>query len=166
MDYPWAWPSPRSYLSQGFFRGGVGTSRVRLLPTGTGDMALKPPFSYPYYCFGVPGSEASLSVPWPLIVLSPPQSSLPEGIGGWQYRRLNLATPTPDDTHTWRRPKRSTLTFLLRAPLGGSCHMFDFDFDFGQRPRTGRYTCIPTSSCKLRRKLASMLKLSTKGTRH
>jgi len=40
---PWAWPSPGSYLSQGSSRGGVGTSRVRLLPTGTRNMALKPP---------------------------------------------------------------------------------------------------------------------------
>ena len=32
---PWAWPSHGSYLSRGSPRGGVGTSRVRLLPTGT-----------------------------------------------------------------------------------------------------------------------------------
>jgi len=30
-----------------------------------------------------------------------------------------LATPTPSDAYTWRRPKRSTLTFLLGAPLVG-----------------------------------------------
>jgi len=55
---PWAWPSPGSYLSQGFSRGGVGTSRVRLLPTRTGDMAFKPPFSFPYYCSEVPGPRS------------------------------------------------------------------------------------------------------------
>jgi len=39
------------------------TSRVRLLPTGTGNMALKPPFSSLYYCSEVPGPEASSPVP-------------------------------------------------------------------------------------------------------
>ena len=32
------------------------------------------------------------------------------------WRRLHLAMPTPGDAYTWRRPKRSTLTFLLGAP--------------------------------------------------
>ena len=120
-DTPGRAPSPGSYLSQGFSRDGVGTSRVRLLPTGTGDMALKPPFFFPHYCFGVPGPEVSSSVPWPLIVSSPPRSSLPVGIGGWQYRRLNLATPTPGDAHTWQRlhlatPKAVNSDFPLWSP--------------------------------------------------
>ena len=38
-------PSLGSYLSQGRLRGGRGTSRVRLLCTGTISMAFKPPFS-------------------------------------------------------------------------------------------------------------------------
>jgi len=46
MVHPCAWPSPGSYLSQGFSRGGVGTSRVRLPPTGTGTMALKSPIDF------------------------------------------------------------------------------------------------------------------------
>jgi len=121
---PLAWPSPGSYLSQGFPRGGVGTSRVRLPPTGTRTMALKPPFSSLHYYSEVPGPEASLSVPWPLVVSPPPRSFLPAGIGGdtvdvstWRClilttpqpgevstrRRLNLATPYPGDASTWRR---------------------------------------------------------------
>jgi len=60
----------------------MSTSRVGLLPTGTGNMALKPPFSSLYYCSEVSGLEASSPVPWPLIVPPPPRSSLPVGIGG------------------------------------------------------------------------------------
>jgi len=75
-------------------KGGVGTSRVRLPPTGTRTMALKPPFSSLYYC---------PEVLRPLAVLSPPRSFLPMGIGGWHRRRLNLATPHPGDAYTWRR---------------------------------------------------------------
>jgi len=60
---PWAWPSPGSYLSHGLSKGGVGTSRVRLPPTGTGTTALEPPFSSLYYCSEVPGPEASSPVP-------------------------------------------------------------------------------------------------------
>ena len=103
---PGAWPSPGLYLSQGLFRGGVGTSRVRLLPTGTGNMALKPPFSSLDYCSKVSGPEASSPVPWPLIVSSPPQFSLPVGIGGWQHRRLNMATPKAvnSDFPPWSPP--------------------------------------------------------------
>ena len=53
--------------------GGVGTSRVRLPPTGTRAMALKPPFSSLYYYPEVPR----------LFAVSPPQRSfLPMGIGG------------------------------------------------------------------------------------
>jgi len=109
----------------------MSTSRVRLLPTGTGNMALKQHFSSLYYCSEVPGSEASSPIPWPLIVPPPPRSSLPVGIEGWHnrdrsallgqrvtplswemlkpgdahtWRRPHLATPTPGDAHTWRRP--------------------------------------------------------------
>ena len=60
----------------------MSTSRVRLLPTGTGNMALKPLFSSHYYYSEVPGPEAFTPVPWPLIVPPPPRSSLPLGIGG------------------------------------------------------------------------------------
>jgi len=67
----------------------MSTSRVRLLPTGTGKMALKPPFSSLYYCSDVPGPEASSPVPWPLIMPPPPQSSLPVGIGGWHHQGRN-----------------------------------------------------------------------------
>jgi len=54
-------------------RGGVGTSQVRLLLTGTRTMALKPPFSSLNYC-----SE----VLRPLVASPPPRSFLPMGIGG------------------------------------------------------------------------------------
>jgi len=66
----------------GVSRGGVGTSRVRLPPTGTRTMALKPPLSSLHYCSKVLGSEASSPVPWPLMVSPPPRSFLPVGIGG------------------------------------------------------------------------------------
>ena len=69
-------------------RGGVGTSQVRLLLTGTRNMALKPPFSSLYCC-----SE----VLRPLVVLPPPRSFLPMGIGGWHRRRLILTMPHPGD---------------------------------------------------------------------
>ena len=53
----------RSFRSTGR-NSGVGTSRVRSLPAGTGYMALKPPFSSLYYCSEVPGLESSTPVPW------------------------------------------------------------------------------------------------------
>ena len=85
--------------------GGVGTSRVRLPPTGTRTMALKPPFSSLCYC-----SE----VLRPLTVSPPPRSFLPMGIGGFYRRCLNLgaaytwrclilAMPTPGDALSWLR---------------------------------------------------------------
>jgi len=74
--------------------GGMCTSRVRLPPTGTITMALKPPFSSLYYCF---------EVLRPLAVSPPPRSFLPMGIGGWHRRCVNLATPTPGDALSWRR---------------------------------------------------------------
>jgi len=155
MDYPWGWPSPGSYLSQGFFRGGVGTSRVKLLPTGTGDMALKPPFSFPYYYSEVPEPEASSSVPWPPAGTPPPRSSLPVGIGGCHHSSRNILLRITDCSFrmggalTWRRPYLATpkpgdaqsgqhADFPPWGSLGGSHHMFDFDL--GQRPGTGRYT--------------------------
>jgi len=150
MDYPWAWPSPELCLSQGFSRGGVGTSRVRLLPTGTRDMALKPPFSFPYFCSKVPGPKASYcvvpSTVFPTRGYRGMAVSAPESGDAHSWRRPHLATPTPGNAHTWRRPKQSTLTFLLGAPLGGSRHTFDFDFDFGQGSGTGRYTSPPVLS--------------------
>jgi len=74
--------------------GGVGTSQVRLPPTGTRTMALKPPFSSLHYC-----SE----VLRPLTVSPPPQSFPPMGIRGSHLRCLNQATPTPGDASSWRR---------------------------------------------------------------
>jgi len=106
----------------------MSTSRVRLLPTGTGNMALKPPFSSLYYCSEVLGSEASTPVPWPLTMSPPPRSSLPVGIRGWRHlgqsTLLGLrVTPLRWETlKTWRRPHLAkpeavnTLTFLLGAP--------------------------------------------------
>ena len=106
MDYPWAWPSPGSYLSQGFSRGGVGTSRVRLLHVGTRNMALKLPFSSLYNCSEVLEPEASSPVPWPLIVPPPPRSFLPVGIGGWHHRCPHLATlkVVNSDSPPWSPP--------------------------------------------------------------
>jgi len=72
---PLAWPSHGSYLSQGPPSGGMSTSRVRLLPTCTRTMALKPPSPSLRYCSGL---RLNLATP-------------------------NLATPYPGDAHTWRR---------------------------------------------------------------
>jgi len=60
-------------------------------------------------------------------------------------RRLNLATPLLGDASPWRRPCLATpqavnlFTFIPWAPLGVPPYV-DFDFDFGQRPGTGRYS--------------------------
>ena len=135
--YPWAWPSHRSYLSQVPPSGGMSTSRVRLLPTGTRTMALKPPFSSLCYCFGLLLN---------LAMLQPGDALL--------WRRLLLATPHLDDASPWRR-------LLLATPHLGdasSSQSVDFlpwtprvvplyvDFDFGQRPETGRYSSPPVLS--------------------
>ena len=135
--------------------GGMGTSQVRLLPTGTKTMALRPPFSSLHYCPEVLRF---------LMVSPPPRSFLPMGIGGWYRRCLNLATPPLGDAYIWRRLHLGDAYTLATPPLGdaytlatpqvvnsltfflgsleGAHHMltFDFDFDFGQRPGTGRYT--------------------------
>ena len=106
----------------------MSTSRVRLLPSGTGNMALKPPFSSLYYCSEVPGSEASSPVPWPLIVPPPPRSSPPVGIEGWHNRGRSAllgqrVTPLswemlkPGNAHTWRRP-------YLATPIPGDAHIW------------------------------------------
>jgi len=113
----------------------MGTSRVRSLPAGTGNMALKPPFSFLYYRSEVLRPEASTPVPWPLTVLPhallpPPRSLLPVGIGGHhpgtlsgqRVTPLRWTTPKPADAQSWRHPYLATpkavntLTFLLGAP--------------------------------------------------
>ena len=138
--------------------GGMGTSQVRLLPTGTRTMALKPPFSSLYYCPEV----------LRLLAVSPlPLSSLPMGIGGWYRRCPTLATPHLGDASSWRclhlatltpwrRPTLATpqvvnsLTFFLGSLEGPHLMLtFDFEFDFGQRPGTGQYTSPPVLSWHL-----------------
>ena len=133
----------------------VGTSQVRLPLTSTRIMALKPPFPPLHYCF---------EVLRPLTVSPPPRSFLPMGIEGWHrrclilamlypgdaltWRRLYLATPHLSDASPWRRLPLATPTpgdtlcsqpvyFLPLGPPWGvpPC----VDFDFGQRPGTGRY---------------------------
>ena len=86
---PWAWPSHGSSLSQGPPSGGMSTSRVRLLPTGTRTMALKPPFSSLCYCsvlrliLATPhlGDASSWAMPrlgdalsWRCLILAMPQA--------------------------------------------------------------------------------------------
>jgi len=61
------------------------------------------------------------------------------GVTSSTWRRLTLAMPTPSDAYTWRRLKRSTCWLSSLGSLDGSHHLFDFDFDFGQRPGTGQY---------------------------
>ena len=85
-------------------RGGVGTSRVRLPPTGTKTMALEPPFSY---CSEIPGPEAS-SWCCPLHSLSYPLISGGDTVNALTWRRLILATPPPGDASSWRRLNLAT----------------------------------------------------------
>ena len=139
MVCPWVWPSPGLYLSQGLSRGSVGTSRVRLPPTGTVNMALKPPFSSLHYCYEVPGPEASSPVPLPLSMSSLPRSFLPMGIRGWQHRHMSLptpimATPLPGDAHTWRRLRLATPTPGVATPKLVNL------FTFSPGPLAGRTT--------------------------
>ena len=86
--------------------GGVGASWVRLPPTSTRTMALRPPFSSLYYCPEVLRF---------LAVSPPPRSFLPMGIGGWYRRCLNLATPRLGDAYTWR-------CLYLAMPLSGDAY--------------------------------------------
>ena len=79
----------------GFPSGGVGTSRVRLLPTSTGTVALKPPFSFSLSSFwAVKEARALLVMSWLGYVLF------------WWC--LYMATPFLGDALTWRCLKRST----------------------------------------------------------
>ena len=86
----------------------------------------------------------------PLHGLSYPWVSWGDTVDALTWRRLILATPTPDDAFalatpapgdasSWQRLKRSTCWLSSLGPLEGSHHTFDFDFDFGQRPGTRRY---------------------------
>jgi len=132
-------------------------------------MALKPPFSSLYYC---PEVLSPLVVsPPPRSFLPMSIGGLhrrclnlvtPYPGGALTWRCLILATPTPgdasswrrlhlDDASSWRRPTLVTpqvvnsLTFFLGSPEGPHHTLtFDFDFDFGQRPGTGRYTSPPS----------------------
>jgi len=139
---PWAWPFHGSYLSQGPPSGGMSTSRVRLFPTGTRTMALKPPFSSLCYCFGLRLNLATPSLGdallWRCFILG--------GASFWVMPRLG-------DTSCWRRFLLAPLTlgdassgqsvdFLPWPPRMVSLYVdFDLivDFDFGQRLGTGRY---------------------------
>jgi len=109
--------------------GGVGTSRVKLPPTGTRTMALKPPF--PSLCY-----YSELSRPEaPLRCLNLAVSYLGDAL---TWRRLFLATPHPGDASSGQ-----SVDFLPWTPQVVPPYVdFDFDveFDFGQRPGTGRYT--------------------------
>jgi len=86
------------------------------------------------------GLEAIFLSPltWLLAISSPPQSFLPVGIGVRRHQRLILATP-----FYWRRLILATPLLLGDAsssflgPLNGYHRIFDFDFS--QRPGTGRY---------------------------
>ena len=57
MALPWVVSVPGSPS------GGMGTSRVRISPSGARLMALKPPFSSPYFCSVWPRLEASRAMP-------------------------------------------------------------------------------------------------------
>jgi len=83
--------------------GGVGTSQVRLLLTGTRTMALKPPVSSFYYCYGLRLNPMMLQpgdiLSWRRLILATPYFG---DVSSW--RRLILATPCLGDASSWRRP--------------------------------------------------------------
>jgi len=90
-------PPHESYLSQGPLWGDMGTSRVRLLPTGSSIMALKPPFSSLYCYPGLSGFEA---FPWrhSLHGLSYPWVSGSNTVDALLWRHFYLGDALP-----WRR---------------------------------------------------------------
>ena len=115
---------PRLYTSC------VGTSRVRSLPAGTGNMALKPPFSSLYYSSEVLRPEASTPLPCRLLhghsyraapstvtptVPPPPQSLLPMGIGGWPHLAVGASY---DATSSMVVPTRG---YQEVTPIGCEC---------------------------------------------
>jgi len=83
----------------------MGTSRVRSLPAGIGNMALKPPFSSLYYCSEVSRPKASMLVPWPLTMPLLPRSSLPVGIGGWHHLSRSTFLGQRVTPSRWSMPK-------------------------------------------------------------
>jgi len=96
--------------------GGMGTSRVRLLSTGTRTMALKPPFSSFYYCSGLRLNPTMLqpgdTLFWRRLLLATPRlgdASL--------WRRLLLAMPRLGDASLWR-------CLLLATPYLGDALSF------------------------------------------
>jgi len=104
---PRAWPSHGSYRSRGSPWGGMGTSRVRLLPTGTRTVALKPSFSSPCYCSGLsdlrPPSGVAPSKVFPshgYLGVTPSTSHLGYVL---PWRRLCMVTPSLGDAFAWRR---------------------------------------------------------------
>ena len=145
-------------------------------------MALKPPFSSLYYCYDV------LRL---LAVSPPPRSFPPMGIGEWHRRCLNLATPHLGDAHTWQRLILATPTpgdaSSWRCPHLATPHLGDaspwrrlkrstcwlsslgppwgvppyVDFDFGQRPRTGRYKV----KMQIQQQIEKYAKYNNKGKR-
>jgi len=109
----------------------MGTSRVRSLPAGTGNMALKPPFSSLYYYSEVSRPEASMPVPWPLTVPPPPRSSLPVGIGGWPLLSVGVSYGAASSTVVPTRGYREVV------PIGCKCLLVwtHSTPEAGQRPR-------------------------------
>ena len=142
----------------------MGTSRVRLFPTDTITMALKPHFSSLCYCSGLHLNLATLSPGDALLKRRLLLAMLcPGDASSWRrfaratpclgdalsWRRLLLATPCLGDTSSWRRLVLATpsvvnlLTSLLWGPRVVPPYV---DFDFGQYPGTGRYTSPPVLS--------------------
>ena len=95
----------------------MGTSRVRSLPAGTGNMALKPPFSSLYYYYVVPRPKASTPVPWPLTVPPPPRSSLPVGIRGWPLLSIGMSYGAASSTVIPTRGYREVVPIECKRPL-------------------------------------------------
>ena len=87
----------------GFPSGGVGTSRVRLLPTSARTMALKPPFSSLCYCSGLHLNLATLS-PGDALLLATP--SLGDALS---WRCLARATPCLSDAFSGQSVDFSSL---------------------------------------------------------
>jgi len=83
----WVVPVP------GILQRGRGYFTSQVTPYWYWEYGFEATFLFSCHCSGVPGPEASSSIPWPLVVSLPPRSLLPVGIGGSHHRCLNLATP-------------------------------------------------------------------------
>ena len=107
LVHPRAWPSHGSYLFRGSPWGRAGALRVRLLPTGTRTMALKPPFSSLHFC-SEPSEPETSSRCCPLHGIPYPWVSGGNTVDILTWLFLYLATPFLGDALVGRRLREAT----------------------------------------------------------